>query len=114
MPLTITWQIDNNSLMVMPSQEGQNNVIIAVRYTATGTDNATPPHTATFDSMARFEYKTGNPFIPFAQVTANDVLSWIQSDTKIVETANNVLTNDINRQINPPVRPERKPAPWIS
>ena len=53
MSLTITWQIDDNSLMVMPSQEGQNNVIIAAGYTATGTDDATPPHTATFNGIAQ-------------------------------------------------------------
>ncbi|NDE14688.1 hypothetical protein EBZ80_07135 [bacterium] len=99
-------------MMVMPKQEGLDDVVIMASYSVTTEDGE---YSAQFNSCQNFRY-TGGEFTPYDELTEDQVVGWIQaalgpSGISAIE-AN--LASQIATQKNPPPAPESLPLPWNS
>ena len=107
---TYTWTV--NSMMVMPEQAGESDVVITASYTVTGSGDG---YTATFSSIQRFEY-TGGSFTPYGDLTEDQVVGWIKD--ALGENGINSIERNLDAQIeakkNPPLTPTVLPLPWQS
>ena len=110
MSVTFTWSLANNSLMT-ETHNGNPDTVVAVHLTLTATDG-----TNTVDSMhvAQLTPSTDGTFIPFSQLTEEQVLGWAKAaiDPENVARFEDRLTRMLDRMANPPVRPVPKAAPW--
>lgn len=77
MPMTYTWKVKNLKTTNVPGTN-LNNVVVATRWTITGTDE--DGNSATYEGATpfRFEEVDQNNFIDFNNLTEETVLSWIQ------------------------------------
>lgn len=107
---TYTWTV--NSMMVMPEQAGEDDVVIMASYTVTGSEDG---YTATLSSIQRFEY-TGGSFTPYNDLTEDQVVGWIKD--ALGENGINSIERNLDAQIeakkNPPLTPTVLPLPWQS
>jgi len=72
---TYTWSID--SVSVYPSYNGQTNVVANVTYRCNGTDGS--GHFGNFIGTQTLTYANGAPFTPFANLTQEQVLGFVQT-----------------------------------
>jgi hypothetical protein len=110
MAITYTWLIPKNGLYTL-NTEGQTDVVVQALYEVSGTDGT---HTTDTNNMAQFTYVSGNPFVPFNQLTEAQVLTWAKDAIGIDRIAQieKQIANILDRMANPPVRPKPTPAPW--
>jgi hypothetical protein len=80
-------------------------------YNVTGVDGE---FSASLDNTASFSVKEGSEFIPYADLTEEIVLGWIQSELgeNGVLSITACIEGRIESQKNPPVSPEITPLPW--
>jgi len=110
MSVTYTWSIPKNGLFTL-NTEGQTDVVVQALYQVSGTDGT---HTADIPGSVQFTYVSGNPFVPFNQLTEAQVLTWVK-DTIGADRINIMekqVANILDFMANPPVRPKPTPAPW--
>lgn len=90
----------------------QDYVVIA-NYTVIGVDGE---YTASLSNIARFNTASVSPFIPYADLTEDIVIGWIQADLGVDGVANleACIQGQIDSQINPPVVPVNTPLPWAT
>jgi hypothetical protein len=110
MPITYTWT--PTSLVGYPTFDGQTDVVTRVFYTVLADDGE--GHTADY---ANFEYTPLNPdvpFIPYADLTPEIVIGWVQSNLgpERVAAIEESLAISIQRQVTPPPEPDVLPLPW--
>lgn len=95
--------------MVMPQQNGESNVVVNAYYSV----KSTIIFAANFESAQSFTY-AGGAFIPYDQLTEDQVIGWIQSalgENVIAQIYENIDAQ-VNIIQNPPPTPEPKPLPW--
>jgi len=111
MPTTYTWTA--TSLVGYPVIDGETGVVITVNYTVVADDGAS--HIASLDSTQRTPIDPAVPFIPYADLTNEIVIGWVQSNLGVdgVAAICNNLDAQIELQINPPLYPESLPLPWV-
>tara|TARA_R110000822_G_scaffold66989_1_gene163486 strand:+ start:141 stop:473 length:333 start_codon:yes stop_codon:yes gene_type:complete len=63
-----------SELQVHPSAEGQTDVVYGIRYRLGGDDGG--GHSAFVYGLVDCTYTAGDPFIPFADLTENEVQGW--------------------------------------
>ena len=105
---TFTWTI--NSLITLPQEGGETDVVVDAVYTLTGVDGDT---TADFSAHQQFTY-TGGAFTPFDQLTEQQVIGWVQDALGPVGVSNVEATvqSQIDAKKNPAPQPQNSPLPW--
>jgi len=67
-------------------------------------------YTATIYGSTGFTYNEGNPFIPFSELTQEQVLGWVWASGVDKAEVEANIQRQLNEQINPPVI--NQPLPW--
>lgn len=83
--------------------------VVNVLFTVTGTDGT---NTASIDGNCQFSSDQESVFIPYANLTEEIVLGWINeaTDNQVNYYAN--IDGQIESMVNPPVSPSNTPLPW--
>lgn len=95
---TYNWKI---SCLDAKIKEGDlNNVIYNIHWRYVASDNLEEPTTASQIGTFYVEYKEGDTFIPYEDLTKEDVVGWLESGLD-VEGMKQELDNKIELQKNP-------------
>ena len=107
---TYTWAV--TALYTETIATEQNYVVIA-NYTVIGVDDT---YSAELSNIARFSTASVTPFIPYADLTEDIVIDWIQQELGPdgVSNLEACIQGQINSQINPPTVPVNTPLPWAT
>lgn len=109
MTTTYTWNVVK--MDCYPEADGQPNVVFRVHWKIIGTDG-------NYDSSiygsvgVRFDHDY--PFTPYADLTKNQVIGWVQDALGAEQVAayKSTVDRQIAAQVNPPV--VTPPLPWIA
>jgi hypothetical protein len=85
---------------------GQTDVVVTVYWSCSATDQG---QTASLKGSMGFN-TVGDPFVPYASLTQDDVLNWIYERGLNKDQTEAVVLYDLNELLNPPV--VQKPLPW--
>ena len=96
-----------NSMYTMNTQE--QGFVTNVLFTVSGTDGT---NTASIDGNVQFTDQVETDFIPYDQLTEEQVIGWINALTNNQENYYANINGQINSMVNPPVSPEAQPLPW--
>jgi hypothetical protein len=111
MPITYTWTA--TSLIGYPVIDGETNVVTRASYTVLADDGE--GHTADYSNFALTPIDPSVPFIPYADLTNDIVIGWVQynlgADT--IAAIEGSLAIQVERQVTPPPEPEVLPLPWV-
>lgn len=90
---------------------GQADTVVQVRYALTATSGE---HTHSINGVVQLTPTEGGNFIPFENLTQEQVVAWVESAISSVDMNRYkmTLTRALEYKANPPVRPVIKPAPW--
>jgi hypothetical protein len=112
MPITYTWT--PTSLIGYPVFDGQTDVVTRASYTVLGDDGE--GHTADYSNWQETPLDPSVPFIPYADLTPEIVIGWVQSNLgpDRVAAIEESLAIQIQRQVTPPPEPEVLPLPWVA
>jgi hypothetical protein len=93
-----------------------DDYVVLAQYTVTASNGAKPPVTAEIGGSAQFTVPTNEDgaYTPYADLTEEQVLSWIQSEPNLVINIQANLDGQISSQITPPITPEVTPLPWVT
>ena len=105
-----TWAV--TALYTQTIADEQDYVVIA-NYEVIGVDGE---YTASISNIARFSTESVETFIPYADLTNDIVIGWIQEELGVdgVSNLEACIQGQIDSQINPPVVPQNTPLPWVS
>ena len=108
MTATIVWNV--SQLDCLPQAEDQINVVVTVHWQCNGTqDQDGTQYSSSVYSTCSFTY-VGGSFVPYSQLTLNDVLGWIWANGVDKDSAEAAVQAQIDAQITPTVV---QPAlPW--
>lgn len=111
MPITYTWTA--TSLIGYPVLDGETDVVTRACYTVLADDGA--GHTADYSNFAYTPLDPSVPFIPYADLTNDIVIGWVQYNigADLVASIEGSLAIQIERQVTPPPQPEVLPLPWV-
>ena len=89
----------------------EQDYIVIANYEVVGVDGE---YTASLSNIARFSTESVSEFIPYADLTNEIVVGWIQEELGEDGVANleACVQGQIDSLINPPVSPENTPLPW--
>jgi len=93
-----TWKI--NQLDAKIQENGLNNVIYIIHWSYVAIDDSDKSISASSIGTLSVEYNEGNPFIPYEDLTKNDVVGWLEEGCNVEEMKNN-LDNQIELIKNP-------------
>jgi len=112
MPITYTWTA--TSLIGYPTFEGETDVVTRASYTVLGDDGE--GHTADYSNWQETPLDPSVPFIPYADLTNDIVIGWVQSNLgpDRVASIEESIAIVIQRQVTPPPEPEVLPLPWVA
>jgi hypothetical protein len=111
---TYVWTITSMATLPKPPAPIEECAVLA-QYTVTATNNATPPITAEISGSSQFTIPNGTKNLtPYADLTEEQVLGWIQSEPNLVINTQANLDGQIASQITPPITPEITPLPWVT
>ena len=108
--MTITTKFNVLSLNCYSQQNGTENIIFKANWTFSATDGTY--HTSLPDSTELVAF-AGAPFIPFADLTEDQVIAWIKTTLgeTIVANYEALLVKMIDEQVNPVIT--TPVLPWI-
>lgn len=107
--MSTQWIIEQ--MWVKPQEDGKTDVVVNAQWLLTGVDGET---TATIGGNSQFVLEQGSGFTPYADLTEDQVIGWIQSGLgeSGVYSMEMCVQGQINSILNPPVSPEAQPLPW--
>jgi hypothetical protein len=110
MPITYTWTA--TSLIGYPVIDGETDVVTRACYTVLADDGE--GHTADYSNFALTPIDPSVPFIPYADLTNDIVIGWVQYNIgpDMIAAIQGSLAIQVERQIDPPPQPEVLPLPW--
>ena len=110
MPITYTWTA--TSLIGYPVIDGETDVVTRACYTVLADDGE--GHTADYSNFALTPIDPSVPFIPYADLTNDIVIGWVQYNIgpDMIASIQGSLAIQVERQIDPPKEPEVLPLPW--
>ena len=110
MPITYTWTA--TSLIGYPVIDGETDVVTRACYTVLADDGE--GHTADYSNFALTPIDPSVPFIPYADLTNDIVIGWVQYNIgpDLIAAIQGSLAIQVERQIDPPKEPEVLPLPW--
>jgi hypothetical protein len=103
---TYTWTVTALSTMPTPTPD----YVVLAQYTVTGTDGTITVETQGTSQFSVIFFKKN--YIPYADLTEEIVLGWIQSKQNLVVNTQANLDGQIDSIVNPPVSPQNTPLPW--
>ena len=109
MSLTYTWVIE--AMDCKPQEDGQTDVVITVHWRQNATDGT---YNATVYGTVGLTYTQGSPFTPYADLTQDQVIGWVQDalgDEQVASLEANVAAQLANLANPPVVTP---PLPWAA
>jgi len=111
MPITYTWTA--TSLIGYPVIDGETDVVTRACYTVLADDGE--GHTADYSNFAYTPLDPSVPFIPYADLTNDIVIGWVQYNIgpDMIAAIQGSLAIQVERQIDPPPQPEALPLPWV-
>ena len=111
MPITYTWTA--TSLIGYPVIDGETDVVTRACYTVLADDGE--GHTADYSNFAYTPLDPSVPFIPYADLTNDIIIGWVQYNIgpDLVASIEGSLAIQVERQVNPPPQPEVLPLPWV-
>ena len=111
MPITYTWTA--TSLIGYPVIDGETDVVTRASYTVLADDGE--GHTADYSNFALTPIDPSVPFIPYADLTNDIVIGWVQFNIgpDLIAAIQGSLAIQVERQIDPPPQPEVLPLPWV-
>jgi len=111
MPITYTWTA--TSLIGYPVIDGETDVVTRASYTVLADDGE--GHTADYSNFALTPIDPSVPFIPYADLTNDIVIGWVQYHIgpDMIAAIQGSLAIQVERQIDPPKEPEVLPLPWV-
>jgi hypothetical protein len=111
MPITYTWTA--TSLIGYPVIDGETDVVTRASYTVLADDGE--GHTADYSNFALTPIDPSVPFIPYADLTNDIIIGWVQYNIgpELVASIEGSLAIQVERQVNPPPQPEMLPLPWV-
>jgi hypothetical protein len=104
---TYTWVIEQ--MDCYPEADGYTDVVFTVHWRLNGTDGQ---YAGTVYGSVPVSYTQGEPFTPYADLTQEQVVGWVQAalgPEQVAENEANVATQIAN-QVTPPV--VTPPLPW--
>ena len=109
MSATNTWVIEQ--MNCYPTYESQTDVVFTVHWRLNATDGT---YNATAYGTVGVTYEAGTPFTPYAQLTQDEVVGWVQAalGPEQVASLEAGLATNIADQANPPV--VSPPLPWVA
>jgi hypothetical protein len=112
MPITYTWTA--TQLIGYPTFDGETDVVTRAAYTVLGDDGE--GHTADYSNWQETPLDPSVPFIPYADLTPEIVIGWVQSNLgpDRVAAIEESIAIVIQRQVTPPPEPEVLPLPWVA
>ena len=107
---TYTWAV---TALYTETVDGDLDYVVIANYTVIGIDDT---YSAELSNIARFSTASVTPFIPYADLTEDTVIDWIQQDLGPdgVSNLEACIQGQINSQINPPTVPVNTPLPWAT
>jgi hypothetical protein len=111
MPITYTWTA--TSLIGYPVFDGETDVVTRACYTVLADDGE--GHTADYSNFAYTPLDPSVPFIPYADLTNEIIIGWVQFNigADMVASIEGSLAIQVERQVTPPPQPEVLPLPWV-
>jgi len=111
MPITYTWT--PTALIGYPVLDGETDVVTRASYTVLADDGE--GHTADYSNFAYTPLDPSVPFIPYADLTPEIIIGWVQNaiGPDAIAAIQGSLAIQVERQINPPPQPEVLPLPWV-
>ena len=110
MSITYNWVVTSMStLQISPTE---TDYVVTANYSVIGVDGT---FTSSIQDTATFAVADRDPnYIPYADLTNDIVIGWIQTGLGEDSIANieYCIADQIAMQINPPVTPEPTPLPW--
>jgi len=104
MPNTYTTTV--NSLKTI-----NNNYVVDVLFTVSGTDGT---NTASIDGNCQFFQNKTASIIPYANLTQEIILQWINEATDNLVNYYANIDGQIASMITPPVSPQNTELPWLA
>ena len=95
---TYNWKI--NALDAKIHENDLDNVIYTVHYTFIGQDDSEEPVMASSIGTLGVQYNPENPFIPYADLTKEDVVGWLEAGLDVDSMKEN-LDKQIELKIHP-------------
>jgi len=107
--MTITYQWNIQSLDCVPQEDGKTDVVVTASWTVSATDGT---YSSSSYGSQSFAFQSGESFTPYADLTSDQVIGWIQAGMGVdaVTALQEGLDNQIAAQINPPI--VTLPLPW--
>ena len=104
---TFNWVV--TALNCLPNAPEGQDYVITVHYSCIGTDGT---YTGQVYSTCSFPVVQGTSFVPYADLTQDQVLGWIWANGVDKATTEAAVAQNIENQINPPII---SPAlPWAA
>jgi len=94
-------------MYTMPQVDGQTDVVVNVLYKVAGIDGQ---YEANIDNSHRCTLTPGQAFTPYAQLTQDQVIGWL--DPQMISNSQACVQGQINSMITPPVSPTNQTLPW--
>jgi hypothetical protein len=103
-----TWAV---TALYTETIDGQQDYVVIANYNVVGFDGT---YEASLSNIARFSTESVSPFIPYADLTEDIVISWIIDEigTDGVDNIYACIDGQIESQINPPQSPVNTPLPF--
>ena len=95
---TYNWQISQLDAKI--HENNLDNVIYNIHWNLIASDNSVPPYQQSSIGVCGVKYVEGDPFIPYADLTKENVVSWLESSLDDESIKQN-LDNKIELQKNP-------------
>lgn len=104
-----TWIIE--VMDCVPQEDGQTDVVMTVHWRQNATNGT---YSATVYGSVGVTYTPGSPFTPYADLTQQQVIGWVEAALGPEQCAQITANLDaqIANQINPPV--VTPPLPWVA
>jgi len=105
---TFTWSVTNMRTM----SNIEPDYVVSVNWACSGADGDV---TASIESSSSFSQNAESAgFIPYADLTEEIVLGWVQDEPNVTINTEACVQGQINSIITPPVTPQDTPLPWVS
>jgi hypothetical protein len=105
---TYTWAV---TALYTETIGTESDYVVIANYEVVGVDGE---YTASLSNTARFSTESVSEFIPYADLTNEIVVAWVQEELGVDGVANleACIQGQINSLITPPVSPVNTPLPF--
>ena len=109
--MTTTYQWTIQAMDCVPQEDGYTDVVVVAHWNVSATDGT---YTSSVYGTQSFTLQQGGSFTPYADLTQDQVVGWVQAGMGIdaVTALQQNLDTQIENQINPPI--VTPPLPWAT